>query len=71
MLVFRSEEHVDRWIAAGHPQGERMTMQQQWTLAQRWFKGRNRPEWNKRTPKEAEEVLRSVGLMSDFWSFGD
>ena len=67
MLVFRSEDHLERWIAKGHPGGEAMTISQQWDLARRWFEGRDRPEWRKRSVAEAEAVLRSVGLTSDFW----
>jgi hypothetical protein len=69
MLLFRSEEHLERWLASGdRPRGERMTMEQQWDLARRWFTGRDRPEWRKRSAGQAEEVFCSVGLSSDFWS---
>jgi hypothetical protein len=67
MLLFRSEEHLDAWIEMGNPRGELMSMDQQWELAQRWFGGRHLASWNKRTPGEAEGILRSVGLTSDFW----
>ena len=68
MLVFRSEDHLERWLSdPSHPRGERMTLEQQWELAQKWFAGRHKPEWKKRTPEEAEAVLRSVGLTSEFW----
>ena len=68
MLVFRSEDHLDSWLAKGpHPRGERMTLDQQWELAKRWFAGRHEPEWKKRSPEEAEDVLRGVGLTGDFW----
>ena len=67
MLIFRSEEHLERWLERGNPRGERLTVPQQWTLAQRWFRGRDLPEWKPRTPAQAEDVLRSVGLTSDFW----
>ncbi len=69
MLVFRSEEHVDRWLSQGHDTGERMTIEQQWALAQRWFAGRHLPQWKKRTAQEAETVLASVGLTGSFWEF--
>jgi hypothetical protein len=67
MLLFRSEEHLERWIAAGHPRGERLTLHQQWELARLWFAGRHRPEWSKRTASQAEDVFRQVGLSGDFW----
>jgi hypothetical protein len=68
MLLFRSEEHLERWLASGdHPRGERMTLEQQWILARTWFAGRNRPEWTKRTASEAEDVFRDAGLTREFW----
>ena len=71
MLLFRSEEHLSRWVASGDPpRGERMTLAQQWKLAQDWFTGRDRPEWHKRTPAEAEAIFRAAGLTSDFWRLG-
>jgi hypothetical protein len=68
MLAFRSEAHLERWLSSGNPRGETMTLELQWVLAQRWFQGRHRPEWRPRTPDEAEALLQSVGLTSDFWS---
>lgn len=71
MLLFRSEEHLERWLTAGdessRPRGERLSVAQQWTLATAWFEGRDRPEWRKRTPEEAEAVFAKAGLTGDFW----
>jgi hypothetical protein len=68
MLLFRSEEHLERWLADGRrPRGERLTLDQQWRLARAWFAGRHRPEWRRRSAAEAEELLASVGLTGDFW----
>lgn len=67
MLIFRSEEHLKKWLSQGNPQGERMTNEQQWKLARIWFAGRHLPAWNPRSASEAQEVLRSVGLEGDFW----
>jgi hypothetical protein len=69
MLLFRSEEHLERWLRdPAHPRGETLTPAAQWELARSWFEGRDAPSWAKRTPSEAEEVFRSVGLTSGFWS---
>jgi hypothetical protein len=68
MLIFRSEDHLEAWLAQpNHPRGATMTVDQQWELAGRWFAGRDRPDWKRRTAEEAEAVLRSVGLTTDFW----
>ena len=68
MQIFRSEEHLERWLESPvHPRGESMTMDQQWDLARAWFAGRHRPEWEKRSVEQAHEVFRSAGLSGDFW----
>ena len=68
MLLFRSEEHLDRWLRKdGNPAGARMTTEQQWDLARRWFTGRDRAEWTKRSAEQAEEVFSAAGLSGDFW----
>ena len=70
MLIFRSEEHLQQWVEGGHARGEAMTLEQQWQLARRWYVGRDRSEWTRRTAREAEQILISVGLTSDFWHLG-
>lgn len=67
MLLFRSEEHVERWVASGRPRGATLTLARQWHLAQTWFRGRDLPEWRRRTAAEAEEVFRETGLTGEFW----
>lgn len=68
MLLFRSEDHLERWLADGtRPSGARLTLDVQWELARAWFRGRHLPEWRKRSATEAEEVFASVGLTDDFW----
>ena len=69
MLLFRSEEHLQRRLDSGHPRGETMSVEQQWKLAGRWFAGRDRPGWTKLSPVEGQEILREVGLTSEFWRF--
>jgi hypothetical protein len=44
-----------------------MPLDRQWLLAQRWFAGRHKPDWKKRSAAEVEDLFRSVGLTSDFW----
>ncbi len=69
MLLFRSEEHLERWIESDNrPIGETLTVEQQWKLATRWFAGRDSLGWHKWTSSEAEEVFRSADLTSEFWS---
>jgi hypothetical protein len=69
MLLFRSEEDVERWSELrGTPRGEVMSVEQQWRLARAWFEGRFLPGYRRRTAEEAEAVFAGIGLTGPFWS---
>jgi len=69
MLLFRSEEHIDRWCATWHlPRGAVLPLEQCWRLAQAWYADRLSPEWRRRTPSEARDVFDQLGLTGEFWS---
>lgn len=71
MLLFRSEEHVDRWARdRGDPKGGVLTLDQLWGLASTWYRGRMEPGWRRRTAEEAQEVFSSLGLVGEFWQLG-
>jgi hypothetical protein len=68
MLLFRSKEHVNVWNAARQAtSGGEMTLEQLWTLAQRWYAGRFDPDWQPRSPEASQEILTEVGLTGGFW----
>ena len=68
MLLFRSEEHVDRWCRdGGHAKSGLLTLEQLWGLASTWYRDRLALEWRRRTADEAEEVFASLGLTGEFW----
>lgn len=68
MLLFRSEEHVDRWCKQWRrPRGGTLTLQQGWKLSQLWYGDRLGTDWKPKSPAEAQAVLREVGLVGDFW----
>jgi Alkylmercury lyase len=68
MLLFRSEEHMNRWYQRqGIPMGAILTLEQQWELARLWYSDRMSAEWRRRTPEEAESVFTSLGLTGEFW----
>jgi len=70
MLLFRSEEHIDRWCAAWKlPRGATLTVEQAWKLADSWYRDRLSPDWRRRTVNEAHDLFSSLGLVSDFWRF--
>ncbi|MFP5286838.1 MAG: hypothetical protein ACLGI9_13945 [Thermoanaerobaculia bacterium] len=70
MLLFRSEEHVDRWCGSwGLPRGALLSLEQTWQLAQAWHSADRRdPAWRRRTVEETEAVFRRLGLEGDFWN---
>jgi len=68
MLLFRSEEHADRWCAKWKlKKGAVLAPEQCWRLADAWYRDRLQPHWQRRTPAEAEELFRGMGLTSEFW----
>lgn len=68
MRLFRSEEHIDRWLAFRElPRGGTMSPEQCWRLALAWYGDRLSPEWRRKTPEEAEAALASAGLGGPFW----
>ena len=70
MLLFRSEEHVERWCRAwGRERGATLSPEQAWRLAREWYgPDRRDPAWRRRTVEETEELLAGIGLTGDFWS---
>ena len=68
MLLFRSEEHVDRWLEQrGYDRGAVLDRRQIWGLADSWYRDKLSPRWRRHTPEEAEAVFASLGLSGDFW----
>jgi hypothetical protein len=68
MLLFRSEQHVDRWCAQWkRPRGGTLTLSQGWRLAKEWYEDRLSPDWHPKTVAEAEAAFTRIGLVGDFW----
>ncbi len=68
MLLFRSEEHVDRWCQARDlSRGALLTPEQGWRLARGWYRDKVKPEWRRHTVEETEALLAEVGLTGEFW----
>jgi hypothetical protein len=69
MLLFRSEEHIDRWTQQWRlGRGATMTLTQGWALARAWFTDRRSPAWRRRTVEETETLLNGLGLTNPFWN---
>jgi hypothetical protein len=70
MLLFRSEEHVDRWCEAWHlERGAILSPQRAWRLAQQWYAvDRRDPAWRRPTLEESEAILSNLELVGPFWN---
>jgi Alkylmercury lyase len=72
MLLFRSEQHVDRWCKQWkRERGGVFSIQQGWELAQKWYGNRTDTEWAPLSHAEAEKLFESCGLVGEFYRFGD
>jgi hypothetical protein len=68
MSLFRSEEHVDRWLrTTQHEKGAVVPLKQVWQLAKAWYSDPREPAWRPRSRDESQAVLSSVGLTGNFW----
>jgi hypothetical protein len=69
MLLFRSEEHVERWLTQWRlPRGEIFSLEQCWRLAQTWYSpDRREPAWRRKSIDEVEAVFEDLGFVSPFW----
>ena len=68
MLLFRSEEHVERWCRQWQlPVGGILSLEQGWKLARLWYQDRLDAKWRPKTADEAQAVFAQVGLRGDFW----
>lgn len=69
MLLFRSEEHVERWCRQwGASRGETLSGEQIWGLAYAWYSpDRRLPDWRQYSKEEAEKIFADLGLITPFW----
>jgi hypothetical protein len=68
MLLFRSEQHIDRWCGQWkRPRGGTLTLSQGWLLAKEWYADRLNPDWRPKTVLEAEAAFARIGLAGEFW----
>jgi hypothetical protein len=69
MSLFRSEEHVVRWLAnTGRRCGAVIPIDTVWNLAKAWYMDPRAPGWRPRTREESQAVIASVGLTGEFWT---
>ena len=69
MLLFRSEDHVDRWLA-GRERGAVISSSKLADLATSWWHDRLSPDWQPHTREQNQAILDDLGLTGPFWSLG-
>ena len=66
MNLFRSEEHIERWLSGRVP-GATIAVAKLAELAHAWWDDRLSPDWRPRSREESAEILKTLGLVGDFW----
>jgi hypothetical protein len=66
MNLFRSEEHIDRWLGEREP-GETIPVTKLSELAHAWWSDRLPPAWRPHTREQNQAILDRLGLVGDFW----
>jgi hypothetical protein len=66
MNLFRSEEHVEPWLA-GREAGATVTVTTLAELARAWWGDRLDPAWRPHTREQNQAILAGVGLTGEFW----
>ena len=68
MLLFRSEEHVERWCETrGLQKQPLVTLEQLWELARAWYASRLTPEARRPMGDEIRAIFDRLGLTDPFW----
>jgi hypothetical protein len=66
MNLFRSEEHIARWLG-GRPPGATITVTKLSELAHAWWGDRIAPDWRPHTREQNAAILDELGLTGSFW----
>jgi hypothetical protein len=66
MNLFRSEEHIERWLGGRDP-GATMTVAKLSQLAHAWWNDRLAPGWQPHTREQNQAILDGLGLRGEFW----
>lgn len=69
MLLFRSEAHVERWLAGREP-GAIIPVTTLAELAAAWWSDRVAPDWRPHTLEQNQAILDRLGLTGPFWKLG-
>jgi hypothetical protein len=67
MNLFRSGEHIARWLGGREP-GATIPAQKLCDLAHAWWDTRLDDDWGPRTRDENQTILDRLGLTGPFWT---
>jgi hypothetical protein len=67
MNLFRSEEHVLRWLGDREP-GATLPVATLAALAVAWWGDRLSPDWIPHTREQNQAILDGLGLTGEFWA---
>jgi hypothetical protein len=70
MNLFRSEEHIERWLAGREP-GVTIPAGKLSELAHAWWADRLAPSWRPHTRDGNQAILDRLGLAGNFWRLPD
>jgi hypothetical protein len=66
MNLFRSGEHIGRWLGTRTP-GATITVAKLGELAHAWWSDRLAADWQPHTREQNQAILDRLGLTGDFW----
>jgi hypothetical protein len=66
MNLFRSEEHIARWLGTRDP-GATIPVTKLSELAHAWWHDRISPDWRPHTREQNTAILEGLGLTDEFW----
>ena len=66
MNLFRSEEHIGRWLGGRAP-GATITVSELSELAHAWWGDRVSSDWRPHYREQNQAILDRLGLTAEFW----
>jgi len=67
MNLFRSEEHITRWLGGREP-GATISAAELSELANAWWDDRLASDWVPHTREQNMAILERLGLTGEFWT---
>ena len=68
MLLFQSEEWIDKWCKRKDlDRGEVLTINQVLELSKLWYQDRLSLDYHGRSLEQVAEIFKQAGLTSTFW----